>query len=245
MSKSFYKEGLELYGKHKGQKNITKKMLSFAREYKTLQGGVMKPSTLVSAMSKLKRAIIASFHQGEGKEVPTSVTKMTFPKAMYTDVITATKGRLMERAKQKIVIENGDELVNTVLQGLFAHSVEELYPALLLCTGRRSCELVTCKLRKSKGQRLRAWFTGQAKTNSSKNYEIPLLADVYIVQAALSRLQALLKVKQPCAKSLGIFDFITSRTPKNILQRHVQAHGEQGQLGLPHGHRPGALHTRH
>ena len=215
MSALFFAEGLALHAKGRGHRAI----ISWASKFRTKKGEIMRLSTASAALSKLKKKIV-DLHTQRGEKVPAHVSKIKFPKGVYEQVNRECKAKAEK--KQRIEIKDGDRLQRELFAGLSGHTISTLYPALLLCTGRRTIELVHGSLARVKGNNYAALFSGQAKTNNKMvEYEIPLLAPLSIVQPALLRLQLLLGGKQTPSGVLGKFIHLASgiRIPPHGLRK--------------------------
>lgn len=192
MSKPFLTTGLKLYESKKDDPDITKIIIDYARKtYKN-------QSTLKSSLSRLKALIIASHYSDISTNVPSEVLSMVLTPSEYESINKDGKKRLLGRANNVIVIENGAAFFTKVISGLESDSFPELYTALLLATGRRSSEVLhTIKLSPDKHDEYAAIFSGAIKTGRDADESlpsgIPLLADYKIVVEAIKKLHALLK----------------------------------------------------
>ena len=108
----------------------------------------------------------------------------------YSLLNKKSQNSLNHKLDSLLVIKNSKVFLNEILQGLSnSNKYDELFPALLLATGRRSIEIL--KTGKFKTIKNKIYFYGQAKKRNekSKGYVIPLLYDTKTIQKSLLRLR--------------------------------------------------------
>lgn len=184
MSSQYIEQGLKIYTDHKNDKNLGRMIIKFTRVYHK----DLKPSTMLSALSKLKRRIIDDYNDN-------SIQIIKFPKKEYQAVNLERDKNLQDRANEGIEIDNGQMFMAAVLSRFdMQRTFANLFPALALATGRRVSELLfSASLTPVAENEYAAMFSGQLKKGSSPSvsYEIPLLARYSVVNKALEDIQSM------------------------------------------------------
>lgn len=97
----------------------------------------------------------------------------------------------IENHRNLLRIPDSDHVITNILSGLSKKTFDELYPALLLASGRRPTELYMMKIRKGKAPGT-ILFTNQLKKRGKETkYEIPLLVPVDLFRKAIKNFQQL------------------------------------------------------
>lgn len=125
--------------------------------------------------------------------VPEEIMKLKLSKTDTMSIIRDNKKVLENRQE---LVEFPRTVMEDILLGLDGNSFNELLPALLVATGRRTIEILkTGSLKTQKGS---VFFEGQVKTgfNPQKPYKIPLLADTKNIKSALRRLRKLVNTEK-------------------------------------------------
>jgi len=118
-----------------------------------------------------------------------SLLKM--PETIWKPVKTSQVAKTIANHRSILKIQNSEEFIKKTLEGLHSKLFSELYPALLLASGRRPTEIYMMKFRKGKKPNT-IIFTGQLKKRSEKEkYVIPLLTDVITFKKAIKNFQQL------------------------------------------------------
>lgn len=163
----------------------TESIVDYYTNKKNIRNG--KPianSSKVNQISVLKKVL------KNIKDLP-ELSKLSLPDEIWKPVKKAQIAQRVANHNDVLRIPNATEFIKKTLEGLNSKLFHELYPALLLASGRRPTEIYMMNIRKGRTPRT-IIFKGQLKKRLERGkYEIPLLVDVEVFRKALKNFQRL------------------------------------------------------
>lgn len=177
----FIADGLALYDKFKDSPD---ELVNALRDH--VMNTYDKTQTQINQMSFLKREIRKAHPAAD-------LSKVFLTQAVYQIGKDQQHDRAKVRAEQVQTINNADDVFSSVLDGITSDNVNEIYPAILLATGRRLNEINrSATFREYKDDEYTVRFTGQLKTSAVKSYDIPLMLPASVINDALTRLRSII-----------------------------------------------------
>lgn len=136
---------------------------------------------------------MASRKNGDFPELlPKELNKLVLTKRQYKVIEKAHIKSLKAKMDNMIEIPDAKKFKKAILRGLKGDTYDELFPALLLASGRRTAELFLFRTTFKRGSNTHsAIFTGQVK-GEKDNYEIPLLVSYRVFKTAFRKFRKLI-----------------------------------------------------
>ena len=124
-------------------------------------------------------------------QIPDEIMKLKLDKQETTKIINDNMKKLEEK-QEKIVIRH--DILESILDGIQGESFDELFPALLLASGRRTVEILSRgSFRKSANN---VKFSGQVKKGvDSKPYKIPISIDTNMFLKGFKKFRKIVDTK--------------------------------------------------
>ena len=205
-SNDFLENGFSVYKKYKDSDKLKDALIKYTSGY------YPEPRSRNRQFITLKKAVAKEFKD------PT-VLDMMLPRHMYDQVFKIDKAALAEKGKNCVTIDNADSLFSRILNGIKSDKIEDLYPAILLATGRRLSEITKYGSFHKTDDHYVAVFEGQLKTDDNTPYAIPTMLPVTIVNTGLAKLRDILADDPKLATS-----FYVGRIIKAAFGIDVTAH---------------------
>jgi len=175
----FITNGFSIYEKYMDSESLVDELVKYVARY------YPNPGTRNSSFVRLKKAIADKYDD------PT-VLEFKLPLDMYDEVFKLNRVALSKKGSNCVVINNTDSVFANVIAGIKSDKIEELFPALILATGRRLTEITKHGSFEETDDPYTAIFTGQLKTDVTTPYEIPTMVPVNVVNKGLMNLRAIL-----------------------------------------------------
>lgn len=127
--------------------------------------------------------------------LPKHLTKLVLSKSITKKINKKRNENLEKKMKELVNINQSKKFRKIILKGLKSDNTKELFPALLLASGRRTNELYRLEtdFQRVVGERNMALFTGQSKNSDIGPYEIPLLVRYSTFKKAWNKWRELIK----------------------------------------------------
>lgn len=155
-------------------------------------------------------------------KLPEEVMKLKLKRKEYFAIKKKQADALEEKLDHQVIIKNHEQFKKEILAGLKMKSYAQLFPALLLATGRRTIEVLkTGRFTKLKDEVV---FRGAVKSSTYKGFKIPLLAPVKDVQKALRRLRNVVpEIKEDDMTNKDVQAYLSKRNRtifKNLSEKY-------------------------
>lgn len=145
--------------------------------------------------SKVNQISVLKKNLKQIKNIP-ELVHLRVDKSIENDVKTNQIKQLEKKHMNQLVIPTASQFIKNTLEGLHSKRIEDLYPALLLASGRRPTELYLMKSFRKGNKDNEIIFKDQLKKRNDETmkYTIQLLVDVKTFRKALKNFHKLVDV---------------------------------------------------
>ena len=184
INEPFLKKVLEKYTKNPEQLNVNSVVNYFKNKKNVRNGKDISDGSKVSQISTFKKVL------SKIKDIP-KLSELKMPLSMMNQVNTVREEHRNERKNKEISIKSSQ--IKKIIAGLKSDKFDELYPALLLVSGRKPTDLYTMPIKKGDQPR-----SIQVKSMISRRdngceieYSVPLLSSFSAFNKGVKKLRAL------------------------------------------------------